>query len=192
MPVRLPPPASRRGTVEPIAPARYRVEFTAGRELRDKLERLRRLMRGSVPGGDLAELIDVAVTEKLARLEARKLGRAVTPKRTVGDTDTTPRSRHVPAAIRRAVWQRDDGQCVFRDASGHRCSARERLQFHHRHPFGVGGDHAVENVCLLCHAHNRAIAETDFGPRASRRERKPGTAGPDAGTGETLPAKDGG
>jgi len=44
--------------IEPLAPARYRVQFTASTELRDKLERLRALMRASVPDGDLATIID--------------------------------------------------------------------------------------------------------------------------------------
>jgi hypothetical protein len=36
---------SRPAVVEPLAPARYRVQFTASAELRDKLERLQALMR---------------------------------------------------------------------------------------------------------------------------------------------------
>jgi hypothetical protein len=48
--------------VKPIAPARYKVEFTASAELRDKLERLRALMRSSVADGDLAVIIEEAVT----------------------------------------------------------------------------------------------------------------------------------
>ena len=46
--------------VEPLAPARYKVQFTASAELKDKIERLRGLMRSSVPDGDLAAIIDKA------------------------------------------------------------------------------------------------------------------------------------
>ena len=35
--------------VEPLAPERYKVQFTAGAEFRDKLTRLQALMRSSVP-----------------------------------------------------------------------------------------------------------------------------------------------
>jgi len=52
---------------EPLAPERYKVVFTASRELRDKLERLQALMHG-----DLAAVIEAAVTEKLERLEAKR------------------------------------------------------------------------------------------------------------------------
>ena len=54
--------------VEPLAPARYGVHFTASAELHEKLERLSALM----PGVDLASVVEVAVTEKLERLEATK------------------------------------------------------------------------------------------------------------------------
>ena len=70
------PVAERRSgllatTIEPLAPARYKVCFTASAELREKLERLQALMRSPVPDGDLAQLIDIAVSEKLERVEAK-------------------------------------------------------------------------------------------------------------------------
>ena len=67
--------------IEPLAPGRYKVQFTASAELRDKLDRLRALMRSSVPDGDLAAIIDAAVTEKLERLEARRFGRTKAPRK---------------------------------------------------------------------------------------------------------------
>ena len=66
---------ARAASVEPLSPARYRVQFTAPAELRDKLERLQALMRSSIPDGDLAAIIEQAVTEKLERLEARRFAR---------------------------------------------------------------------------------------------------------------------
>ena len=56
----VPAPSSQ---MAPLAPARYKVQFTASSELRDKLARLQALMRSAVPDGDLAKIIDVAVTE---------------------------------------------------------------------------------------------------------------------------------
>lgn len=49
-------------TVQPLAPGRYKVQFTASTELRDKLVRLQTLMRSSVPDGNLAAVIEAAVT----------------------------------------------------------------------------------------------------------------------------------
>ena len=44
---------SRAAGVTPLAPGRYKVQFTASAGLREKLERLQSLMRSSVPDGDL-------------------------------------------------------------------------------------------------------------------------------------------
>ena len=46
--------------VQPLSPGRYRIQFTASTELRDKLERLTALMRSSVPDGDLGAIIESA------------------------------------------------------------------------------------------------------------------------------------
>jgi hypothetical protein len=151
--------------IEPLSPSRYRVQFTASAELRDKLERLKDLMRSAVPDGDLAAIIDAAVTEKLERLEARRFGRTKAPRKDLADTNTAPSTRHVPAATRRAVHERDEGRCRYVDAQGRRCTARV-VQFHHGHPFGAGGDHSLSNVRLLCEGHNQYLARIDFGAEA--------------------------
>ena len=57
------PPASAPATpakpavVEPLAPTRYKVQFTVSAELHNKLERLTALM----PGADLASIVEAAV-----------------------------------------------------------------------------------------------------------------------------------
>jgi len=159
-------------TIEPLAPGRYKVQFTAGAELRDKLDRLRALMRSSVPDGDLAAIIDAAVTERLERLEARRFGRTKAPRKASPVAQEPPSSRHVPAAVRRAVYERDGGRCRYVDDQGRRCSAREGLEFHHRHPFALGGRHSVDEMGLLCRTHNGFLAEIDFGREAVARHRR--------------------
>jgi 5-methylcytosine-specific restriction endonuclease McrA len=157
------PALSGSGRVEPLAPARYRVQFTASAELRDKLERLRALMRSSVPDGDLAEIIDQAVTEKLERLESKRFGKTRRPRKGLAGVKTTPSSRHIPAPIRRAVYERDGGRCTFVDRQGRRCTARKHLEFHHDDPYGRGGVHSLKNLRLVCRTHNVHLAECDYG-----------------------------
>ena len=155
--------------MEPLSPDRYKVQFTASAQLRDKLERLTALMRSEVPDGDLAAIIEAAVTEKLERIEARRYATTSAPRKELGDTDTSPTSRHIPAAVRRAVRERDGNRCGYVDERGRRCSERDRLEFHHRHPFGMGGDHSPANLGLVCSSHNRYLAECDYGKAAMRR-----------------------
>ncbi len=162
---------STPAAIHPLAPGRYRVQFTASGELCDKLDRLRALMRSQVPDGDLAAVLDAAVTEKLERLEARRFAATLRPRKGLSTRDTSPTSRHVPAAVRRQVRARDGGRCRYVDASGRRCEERRDLEYHHLHPFGMGGDHRPENIRLMCPAHNARMAEHDYGRRAMARAR---------------------
>jgi hypothetical protein len=148
-----PPSApSRPAIVVPLSPTRYQVQFTASAELRDKLERLSALMRSEVPDGDLAMIIERAVSESLERREAKRYAHTRAPRKGLAETDTSPVSRHIPAAVRRAVRERDGDRCHYVDEQGRRCSAKDRLEFHHLHPFGMGGDHSPGNIRLLCRA----------------------------------------
>ena len=178
----LPRPARPGPTVvEPLSPARYKVQFTASAELHDKLERLQALLRSQVTDGDLGAIIELAVTQTLQRLEAKRFAKAAAPRKTVPETYKAPASRHIPAAVRRAVRKRDQGRCRFVDEQGRRCSERHRLEFHHRHPFGMGGDHSPGNINLMCAAHNRYLAEHDYGKSATRRHLRTEKAPPGPG-----------
>jgi hypothetical protein len=170
-----PPPAPPQGrskhrddAVEPIAPARYRVQFTASETIRDKLERLQAL----VPGADLAALIEQAVTEKLERLEGRRFGRTKAPSKSLAEADTSAGARHIPAPVRRAVYERDGGRCAFVASGGRRCDQQSRLEFHHRRPHGYGGERSPANISLLCRSHNLHLAEIDYGKAAIDRHRR--------------------
>jgi 5-methylcytosine-specific restriction endonuclease McrA len=161
--------------VEALAPNRHKIQFTASTELRNKLDRLKALMRSSVPDGDLATIIDEAVTEKLQRLESKRFARTKAPKKTLAETSTKPSSRHIPAAVRRAVHERDKGRCTYVDRVGRRCRKKDDLEFHHRDPFGRGGDHSPDNLALMCRVHNTFLAEHDYGKEKMDRYRR----GPD-------------
>ena len=142
--------AMARSTVIPLAPERFKVQFTISRETRDKLQQVQDLMRHVAPNGDPATIFDRALTVLLAELERKKFAATTTPRRAREGDET---SRHIPASVRREVWHRDGGQCAFVGSHG-RCSERGFLEFHHLVPFAVGGAATVENVELRCRAHN--------------------------------------
>jgi 5-methylcytosine-specific restriction endonuclease McrA len=89
-----------------------------------------------------------------------------------GSNSKKKQSRYIPRALRRAVFERDQGQCSFVDAMGHRCPCRSRLQLHHWHPFAKGGKHTLDNLELRCHAHNQHAADLDFGTTLMEKHRK--------------------
>ncbi len=76
-------------------------------------------------------------------------------------------SRHIPAAMRRHVWARDEGRCAFVGSHG-RCTETRQLEFHHVVPFARGGPTTVGNLALQCRAHNAYESDQAFGPRVGR------------------------
>jgi hypothetical protein len=70
------------------------------------------------------------------------------------------------------VEKRDGGRCTYRDKHGRRCTKRHDLEFHHRKPFGLGGDHSPEGLALMCRTHNALLAERDFGKDKMARYRR--------------------
>jgi 5-methylcytosine-specific restriction endonuclease McrA len=88
-----------------------------------------------------------------------------------GNQKSAARSRHIPAEVRRNVWQRDDARCTYLDSRGQRCREQSGLEFHHQHPHGRGGPPSFENIRLRCRSHNDLAAEQDFG-RDFIRERR--------------------
>jgi 5-methylcytosine-specific restriction endonuclease McrA len=170
--------------VEPLAPGRYKIQFTATAALRDKLERLQTLLSANGDPG-LAEVIEAAVDEKLRRLEAKRMASATRPRATLEKTDIRPDSRRVPAAVVRTVWRRDKGQCGFVSKDGRRCTEKRRLELHHRHPFGMGGDHAVANLGLLCKPHHGYVTELDYGTNGRRAGDQPSAPAPTSWRGTT-------
>src|SRR5262245_4877644 len=56
------PNATHRSVVAPLAPERYRVQFTVGAETHEKLRRAQDFLRREIPDGDLGEIFDRALT----------------------------------------------------------------------------------------------------------------------------------
>ena len=67
------------------------------------------------------------------------------------------------AAVKRAVWARDEGKCQWKLDSGGVCGSEERLEIDHVVPRGRGGPSTVENCRLLCRVHNLDAARQVYG-----------------------------
>jgi hypothetical protein len=152
-------PATPSAIIRPLAPERYKVQLTIDRATHDKLLKVQDLLRHVVPSGDPAVIFDCALTVLLQDLERRKLAQVERPRQA---TSSPARSRHVPAAVRREVWKRDDGRCAFVGTNG-RCDERGFLEFHHVIPFAEGGATTSANLQLRCRSHNAHEANEYFG-----------------------------
>jgi hypothetical protein len=172
-------PAPRPTVVAPLSVDRYEIRFTARGETREKLRRAQELLSHAVPNGDVAEVFDRALTLLIEELERRKFGASVRPRVVARVAD--PRSRHVPAAVRRAVHVRDGGRCAYVAPDGRRCGSARFLEFHHVRPYAVGGEPTVDGIQLRCGPHNRYEAEVYFAADRARNVDGPTRSGPSPG-----------
>ena len=124
---------------------------------------------------------DYAAFQRARAIASRKHGPGVTVEQTVVEmvtyfVDRAPkrkrepkpsarRTRHLPAATRRAVETRDGRRCTWLGPDGTRCSATHDLQVDHVRPFSQGGSHALENLRLLCGTHNWFRVQGGVPPR---------------------------
>jgi hypothetical protein len=178
------PPA--RPKVEPLAPGRYGLQFTVAQDTYDKLRYAQALLGHSVPPGELAQVLDRALDALIARLEQRKFAATGRPR----PRRASASARHVPAEVRRAVWERDGGRCTFVSAAGHRCTARTQLEFDHIEPVARGGRPTVKGIRLRCRAHNQYAAECAFGADFMSHKREAARRAAGAVPGRAAPAEE--
>jgi hypothetical protein len=169
-----------RAVIAPLTPERFKFQITIDRETHDTLREIQDLIRHTVPTGDAAAIVARALRllrDQLLRQKAAQVRnpRAVKPaiasdgSAANGDADDIPPpSRQIPAAVKRAVWERDGGQCAFTGADG-RCLERTLLEFHHVRPFAAAGESTAGNLELRCRAHNAFEAQLFFRPDQERR-----------------------
>jgi hypothetical protein len=166
-----------------LAPERYKVQFTATEEYVRLVEEAKALLSHSVPRVTLDELHLRALRALVSELTKKKyavLKPSGGPQRARGgrsspssENDTTrndettaaplrsspqerprQRGRHIPAAVRRAVFERNGNRCSYVNTAGTRCTETHLLEFHHLEPFATGGGHTESNLTLRCSAHN--------------------------------------
>jgi hypothetical protein len=147
-----------RARLEPLSADRYRVQFTASRELKRKLELARDLMRHALPSGDLAAILERSLDLLLDDLMKRRFGKTARPRSAHGASPSRVRS-----ATRRSVLERDGLQCSWVNEQGERCPATAWLEHDHRRPRAKGGNSEPLNIRIMCRAHNQWSAERDFG-----------------------------
>lgn len=191
---------------------RVEIRFTADESFLTNLNRARELLFASGKGLRLETLLETALEDlldkrdprrKLARgrqRELRKMRRADTDaqpsespagSRAKRDRPVAPakaprerRTRTIPARVKAAVFERDEGRCSFTSEDGRRCGETKALEYDHVIPFAAGGESEnPDNVRLLCKAHNLHEAKKRFGRAyiaeriAERKAAEPGDPG---------------
>jgi 5-methylcytosine-specific restriction endonuclease McrA len=156
--------------VTPLAPERFALQVTIGRDTHDLLRQAQDLLSHSLPSGNIEQVLHRALEHYVSHLEKRKF--AATPAPRAGRRRPTQNPRYIPAHVKRAVRQRDQGQCTFVGDMGHRCRARKFLQFDHEVPVARGGSASLENIRLRCSTHNQHEAERVYGDAFMHEKRR--------------------
>ena len=122
----------------PVGEPRYKVQFTADQAYVDLLEEARNLLQHELPSRDLAAVQRRALELLVHRLRQRKHAASERPRpkasKPASGTQSSDHGRHIPADVRRDVWQRDEARCAYVDARGQRCREQAGLEFHHQQP----------------------------------------------------------
>ena len=162
------------------------------RALLTSLDKARALM-AHVPGGtDTTVVLERALALLVETLEKARYGAKKrsprAPRQEPTDpvpTDPSPvsaptplpvtparasrRRAHIPARVRRAVYERDEGRCTFLGSSGHRCGSTFGVQLHHRLAWALDGTDDPDNLTIHCSVHNQYQADRDGLTRPSTR-----------------------
>jgi 5-methylcytosine-specific restriction endonuclease McrA len=200
---------SRADEAVPLTAELRRLHVTVSHRFLEKLDAARDALSHSHPGAATEQVLEVGLDLLLERharrrgLGARRGARGARggPGRPAADRgpaaarDTAPRqrgaarspARHVPAEVRRAVWERDGGRCQWPLAEGVGagpgsgaagsggdggqrarrelavCGSTVRVELDHVVPVSRGGLSTVENCRLLCRFHNDLAARLELG-----------------------------
>jgi 5-methylcytosine-specific restriction endonuclease McrA len=162
-----PPP--RPEVVKPLTPELHRLNVTVSADFIAELEQVRAALSHKCPGGEFEQVVREAFKLVLERDRKRKAltDRPRAQSETPGEND-----RYVPAAVKRAVWERDQGRCTWPMGDGELCGSTHRLEFDHDLEVALGGKPTIENIRLLCKSHNLMKAEQRLGRTFMAKFRK--------------------
>jgi hypothetical protein len=176
------PPAARpsdKPRIEPLSATRFKVQFTASGELKQKLDRARDLLSHANPSGDLAVIVERAIDVLLADLENSRRAKAKRPRPSGNRSRTrSPKRGRASRATRREVFERDCERCTYVGPDGKRCEATASSSMP-RAQSALGGADVRQRVRRT--THPLAPAEVHASGRAFPLDRGRRRRGPEVG-----------
>jgi hypothetical protein len=154
------PPPRPPEVVKPLTPDLRRLNVTVSAEFMAELEQVRAALSHKCPDGDFEQVVREAFKLVLERDRKRK---ALTDQPRAKSEKPGENDHYVPAAVKRAVWERDRGCCTWPMGDGKLCGSTHQLEFDHDLEVALGGEPTIDNIRLLCKSHNLMKAENRFG-----------------------------
>jgi hypothetical protein len=171
---------AKRDETEPLTADLRRLHVTVSRQFLKKIDAARDGLSHAIPGATTEQVLEAAL-DLLLEKQAKGRGQVKSPRKSVAPTPTSiptsaePRHRRtgfreaIPAAVRRAVWERDGGRCAWPLDGGGCCGSTHRLQLDHLVPWARDGVPTVDNLRFTCAVHNSLAARQVFGERHMSR-----------------------
>jgi 5-methylcytosine-specific restriction endonuclease McrA len=165
------PPSWPPEVIKPLTPDLRRLNVTVSADFMSELEQVRAALSHKCPDGDFEQVVREAFKLVLERDRKRK---ALTdrPRPQSETTGENENDRYVPAAVKRAAWERDQGRCTWPMGDGEVCGSTQRLEFDHDLEVSLGGKPTIGNIRLLCKSHNLMKAEQRLGRSFMAKFRK--------------------
>jgi len=152
--------------MKPLSPGRFSLQVTISERAQELFRYAQCLLGHRMPSASIEQVLELALEQLVEALESEKFGRTAHPRA----ANTKAHGRHIPASLRRAVCERDGGQCTF-VAGDRRCNERMRLEFDHVKAVALGGETSLANLRLRCQPHNQYEAEQALGRGFMERRR---------------------
>ena len=155
-----PAPAEYRDSTVPLTPNLQRLHMTVSKQFIDKLDAARKGQGHAQPGASAEKVIEAALDLLLAQ-QAKRRAEVKQPR----IHPRPSRTGHIPAAVRREVWSRDEGKCQWPLDSRRICGSTLRLEIDHIVPRGRGGPSSIDNCRLACKFHDQLAARQVYGDK---------------------------
>src|SRR5260370_1607161 len=139
-------PSPPHEVVKPLTPNLRRLNVTVSADFMVELEQVRAPLSHKCPDGDFEQVVREAF--KLV-LEGDRKRKALTDRPRAQSESPGANNRYVPAAVKRAVWERDQGRCTWPMGAGKACGATHRLERAHDPDAPLGGQHTPANTPRL-------------------------------------------
>jgi hypothetical protein len=178
-PAPAPARAAPRTAAEPLTADLRRLHVTVSKRFMEKLEAARDALSHSHPGAAAEEILEAGLDLLLERAAKRK-GLVKRPRPAAVPAAAAVESanpRHVPAAVRREVFLRDEAKCQWPLADGGICGSTHQVELDHILPVGRGGRSTASQMRTLCRFHNDLAAREVYGDELMDRFTR-GAGGP--------------
>lgn len=159
------PKALPKERIRPVTESRSILTLAISTELEAKIRRAMDLIaQKTKKSPTMEETLDAALDNYLQKNDPVQKAKRLCPGTVVAVADSvaaTPGVRtSIPALVRHAINNRDEGRCTFVDANGRRCTEKRWLVFHHHIYVAHGGPNTAPNLATVCQVHHRHLHAT--------------------------------